>query len=120
MVDVNLLAATHLERARADERGRSAELVAHDGVLRQTILALTSGTRLPTHNSPPAASIHVLSGRIRIEVDGDVQGVFGAGELWVLTHQRHAVLALEDAVFLLTTVTGVEGGSEVLRGGGAF
>jgi len=31
------------------------------------------------------------------------------GRIEVLTHHRHAVLALEDAVFLLTTVTSVDG-----------
>ena len=30
-----------------------------------------------------------------------------AGEIVLLTHLRHAVLADEDSVFLLTTVTGV-------------
>lgn len=108
MADLTALTAAHLGTARTDERGRSAELIAHDGELRQTILALTAGTRLPAHNSPPAASIQVLTGRIRVELEADVQGEFGSGELWILTHERHSVLALEDSVFLLTTVTGVQ------------
>ena len=48
---------------------------------------------------------------MRIELEGSVQGEFCRGELWVLTHQRHSVLALEDSVFLLTTVTSVGEGS---------
>lgn len=108
MPNLNELAQSHLTAARADDRGRSAELIAHDGELRQTVIALTDGTRLPAHNSPPAASIQVLSGRVRVELGADMQGEFSAGELWILTHERHSVLALEDSVFLLTTVTSVD------------
>lgn len=35
-----------------------------DGPLRQTLIALTSGTVLQEHNSPPAASIQVLAGAV--------------------------------------------------------
>ncbi|PWH06358.1 cupin [Brachybacterium endophyticum] len=108
MVDLDALSRNHLEAARRDERGRSAELVVHDGELRQSVIALVRGACLSAHNSPPAASIQVLSGRLRVELDGEVQGEVGAGELWALTHERHAVLALEDTAFLLTTVTGVD------------
>ncbi len=105
MADLTPLVERHLDAARSSDNGRSAELVAHDGVLRQTVVALRGGIRLSEHNSPPAASLLVLRGRVRVEVGDREQGEFGAGELWVLTHDRHAVLAMEDAVFLLTTVT---------------
>lgn len=97
-----------LREARANERGRFAELVVHDGELRQSIVALTESTILPEHNSPPAGSIHVLTGSIRVELNGEVQGELEQGDLWTLTHQRHEVRALADTVFLLTTVTGVD------------
>lgn len=109
MANLNELVDEHLAAAKADERGRSAELIVHDGELRQSIIALTEGAMLPTHNSPPAASIQVLTGSIRVEHEAGLepQGEFHAGELWTLTHERHSVLALEDTAFLLTTVTGV-------------
>ncbi len=97
-----------LREARASERGRFAELVIHDGELRQSIVALTESNMLPEHNSPPAGSIQVLTGSIRVELNGQVQGELNQGDLWVLTHQRHEVRALTDAVFLLTTVTSVD------------
>jgi len=105
MADVQHLAAEHLEAARKAENGRSAKVVVHDGPLRQSIIALVAGIELAEHNSPPAASLQVLVGRVR--VTGFDQAVLAAGELSVLTHARHAVLALEDAVVLLTTVTGI-------------
>ena len=105
MPDLNALIETHLAEARASEEGRSAERVAHDGVLRPTVIALRAGARLGAHNSPPAASLQVLVGKVRVEIGDSQQGEFSAGELWVLTHERHSVLGLEDSVFLLTTVT---------------
>jgi len=111
MTDLEAAATTHLEAARAAENGRSSELVAHDSVLRQAVVALRSGARLAEHNSPPAGTLQVLRGRVRVEAGGREQGEFGAGELWVLTHERHSVLALEDSAFLLTTVTSIGEGS---------
>jgi len=107
VLELPMLTDTHLAAARASERGRSAELVLHDGELRQTIIALTAGTELAEHNAPPAASLQVLRGRLRITGGGDAGAEVPAGVLHLLTHERHAVVALEDAVFLLTTVTSV-------------
>lgn len=100
-------AARHLAAARRDEHGRSAELLVHDGALRQTVLALAAGAELAEHNSPHAASLQVLSGSVH--VTGMGRRLLVAGELVALTHQRHAVRADQDAVFLLTTVTGQPG-----------
>ncbi|QTE27863.1 cupin domain-containing protein [Pengzhenrongella sicca] len=106
MLELPALADTYLAAARASDRGRSAEVVVHDGELRQTIIALTAGSELREHNAPPAASLQVLRGRVR--VTDEKSGVeVPAGGLYLLTHHRHAVVALTDAVFLLTTVTSV-------------
>ncbi|MGP9536667.1 hypothetical protein ACT3SP_01560 [Brachybacterium sp. AOP43-C2-M15] len=94
---------TAIDRAREAPNGRHAELLVHDGPLRQTVIALTEGVELAEHNSPPAASIQVMHGSLR--VTGEEPDVLQAGHLAALTHFRHAVIALEDTVFLLTTVT---------------
>lgn len=107
MPDLDTLVSSHLQAARADGHGRSAELLVRDGVLRQTMIALREGTELGEHNAPHAASLQVLVGRVR--VTGEDEPVLAAGELHVLTHHRHAVVAVEDSVFLLTTVTGLPG-----------
>jgi len=106
MIDIAEFAEHHLAAARADEHGRSAGIVAHDGELRQTVIALTAGSSLGEHNSPNAATLQVWRGRVRVESpEGDVEA--RTGQLWVLTHERHSVHAVEDSVFLLTTVTGI-------------
>nr|NLD40751.1 cupin [Actinomycetales bacterium] len=91
--------------AHAHERGRSAGLIAHDGVLRQTVVALLEGGVLSEHNAPHAASLFCLKGRIRITGSDPVE--IAEGELAVLTHEPHGVEALADSAFLLTTVTSV-------------
>lgn len=106
MTDLGEAVAQRLEAARASAHGRDAQIVVHDGVLRQTVIALVAGVELAEHNSPPAASLQVLVGRVR--VTGLEETEVAAGHLTVLTHARHAVLALEDSVFLLTTVTSLE------------
>ena len=106
MIDIAELADRHLDAARADPHGRSAGVVVHDGELRQSMIALTAGSSLGEHNSPNAATLQVVRGRVRVaSADGDVEA--SAGQLWVLTHERHSVLAAEDSAFLLTTVTGL-------------
>jgi hypothetical protein len=106
MPDLTSLTEQHLETARASTHGRSAELILHDGVLRQSVIALTAGSELGEHNAPHAASLQVLVGAVR--VTGMDEPTVRAGQVEVLTHERHAVTALEDSVFLLTTVTGLE------------
>lgn len=96
-----------LARALEAPHGRHAEILVREGPLRQSLLALKAGTELEEHNSPPAASFYLLKGAV--QVTGETTVDIAAGELHTLTRHRHAVKALEDSVFLLTTVTSIEG-----------
>ncbi|ROQ63480.1 hypothetical protein EDD93_6225 [Streptomyces sp. 840.1] len=103
--DLNALAAEHLAAARISAHGRSAHLLLHEEPLRQTVIALTSGSALDEHNAPPAASLQVLRGRVRLTAaSGDVE--LAPGRLHPIPQERHGLLALEDAVVLLTAVNG--------------
>ncbi|MEV6162679.1 cupin [Streptomyces sp. NPDC052052] len=103
MEDLNALADEHLTTARSSPHGRSAHRLLHEEPLRQTVIALTSGSALEAHNAPAAASVQVLRGRVRLTAaSGDVE--LGAAELHPIPQERHGLLALEDAVVLLTTV----------------
>ena len=106
-MDIQQLAHDQLALAHQDAHGRSAQIVVHDGPLRQTVIALTTGTRLAEHNSPPAGSIQVLRGTVGVST-GERVDTLPAGFLVTLTHDRHGVEALSDAVLLLTTVTNVD------------
>jgi len=105
--DLPALAAAVLGAARADEHGRRADLLLRDGPLRQSIIALTAGSRLADHNAPAAATLQVLTGSVEVTSDSGDEPVM-SGRLVQLTKERHGVRALEDSVFLLTTVTGIE------------
>ncbi|WNI26411.1 cupin [Streptomyces sp. ITFR-16] len=103
--DLNALAAEHLAAARASAHGRSAHLLLHEEPLRQTVIALTEGSALDEHNAPPAASLQVLRGSVRLTAaSGDVE--LTPGRLHPIPQERHGLLALEDAVVLLTAVNG--------------
>lgn len=106
--DLTALTRSTMEVARADAHGRHGDLLLRDGHLRQSIIALTDGSRLADHNAPPAATLQVLKGALEVTADIGGDQRLGVGELVQLTKERHGVLALEDSVFLLTTVTGVE------------
>ncbi|MFD7863089.1 cupin [Streptomyces sp. NPDC057682] len=103
--DLNALADEHLAKARTSPHGRSAHLLLHEDPLRQTVIALTGGSALDEHNAPPAATLQVLRGAVRLTApSGDVE--LASGRLHPIPQERHGLLALEDAVVLLTTVNG--------------
>ena len=113
----------HLEVARAASSGRSAHTVygGHDHVLRQTLIALTSGSELAEHENPGEATLQVLHGRITLVV-GETRWNGSPGDLIVIPDARHSLGAVEDSAVLLTvakdqaaTVAGAvisNGGSE--------
>ncbi|MFD7642374.1 cupin [Kitasatospora sp. NPDC059795] len=103
-IDLNALAEEHAAKAAASPHGRSAHLLLHDGVLRQTVIALRAGAALDEHNAPVAASLQVLRGRVALTVAGRQQDAT-AGELHSIPQERHGLLAHTDAVVLLTAVT---------------
>ncbi|NML51912.1 cupin [Streptomyces sp. R302] len=102
-LDLTALADEHLAAARAAPHGRSAHRVLHDGVLRQSVIALTAGTALDEHLAPQASSLQVLTGRVRLTSPGRTHEL-SAGELLEMPKERHGLTAVEDSVVLLTAV----------------
>ncbi len=102
-LSLDALGRQHLTRARRSAAGRSAQTVygGHEHALRQTLVALVAGTTLAEHENPGEATVHVLSGRVRLGTGGDSwEG--RDGDLLVIPPARHDLQALEDAVVLLT------------------
>ncbi|MFC8507582.1 cupin [Streptomyces sp. NPDC057411] len=102
-LDLAALADEHLSKARAAAHGRSAHVLVHDGVLRQSVIALIAGMSLDEHNAPPAASLQVLRGRVELTAAGRAEEL-ASGHLQMIPKERHGLTALEDAVVLLTAV----------------
>lgn len=92
-----------LTKARDSSARRAAETVygGRDAILRQTTMALLADVELPEHESPPEATLQLLTGRVRL-CGHDREWLLVAGDLIPIPPERHSVIALEDSVFLLT------------------
>lgn len=90
-------------RAAETSNGRAAQTVygGHDRALRQTVIALSAGSRLAEHENPGEATVHVLSGRVRLDVER-TSWEGRTGDLIVVPQERHSLAALEDSAVLLT------------------
>ncbi|MEV0735498.1 cupin domain-containing protein [Streptomyces sp. NPDC050549] len=102
-LSLDALAREQLQCATAASTGRSATTVygGHEHVLRQTLLALTTGTSLAEHESPGEATLLVLRGRVRL-TSGDASWDGRTGDLISIPQARHSLQAVEDAAVLLT------------------
>ncbi|GAA2868241.1 hypothetical protein GCM10010517_27950 [Streptosporangium fragile] len=108
MIDVLALAEEHLALAKENPHGRSTHTYVNEGILRQAVIALTAGAVLGEHDAPPAASLHVLSGRVRIVGDGETTAL-ATGQAAPVPQLRHSVEADEDSVVILTSVVNLPG-----------
>jgi quercetin dioxygenase-like cupin family protein len=106
ITSLTALASQQLHEARSASAGRSAVTV-HGGRehhLRQTLIALTAGTRLGEHESPGEATLQVLEGEVTLHAEGEAHEL-RAGEHGVIPPSRHDLVAGTDAVVLLTVAT---------------
>jgi len=95
--------ATLLHEARESTAHRAARTL-YGGTghaLRQTAIALLSGSTLSDHENPGEATLQVLVGRVRLSGANDSVDLDAGGHV-VIPQERHGVLALTDAVVLLT------------------
>jgi len=92
-----------LDRAATAGGGHTADTVVggHERVLRQTLIALVKGSTLAEHENPGEATVHVLSGRVRLATR-ELSSEGRIGDLLVVPDTRHSLEALEDSAVLLT------------------
>ncbi len=97
------VSATLLDEAREHSAHRAARTL-HGGTghaLRQTAIALLAGSTLSDHENPGEATLQVLVGRVRLTWADDTVDL-DTGSHVVIPQERHGLLALTDAVVLLT------------------
>jgi len=101
-VHLHTLSDELAQRATDEHSGRAARTLPHpvDG-LRQTVIALRAGAELGEHESPGAASLLVLRGRVRL-LAGDETMEIGTHEISPIPDRRHSLHADEDSVVLLS------------------
>jgi quercetin dioxygenase-like cupin family protein len=92
-----------LERARTGGGGRATATAigGHEKVFRQTVIAMVAGAALSEHENPGEASVHVLTGRVRLSA-GQHSWEGRPGDLLVVPDSSHSLQALEDSAVLLT------------------
>ncbi|MET0863793.1 MAG: cupin domain-containing protein [Nakamurella sp.] len=102
-MSLQALAREQHELAAGASSGRSARTVwgGHEHVLRQTVIALTANSAMSEHENPGEATVQVISGRVRLDAGGN-HWEGRQGDLLFMPPGRHSLLALEDAVVLLT------------------
>lgn len=81
--------------------GRAARTVLHEPGLRATIIALRAGHELAEHDAPPAATLQIVRGNVRLVVATGTTALT-AGRLAAIPHERHSLIAETDAIVLLT------------------
>ena len=109
--DVHDLAAeghVALEQARKSKHGKGTRVLWAGRHQRVVLIAMTAGTALAEHTSPPAASFQVLEGSARLySAESAAEGtrpewVVDAGQIVRIPDERHGVEALTDCAILLT------------------
>jgi quercetin dioxygenase-like cupin family protein len=106
--DVAAEAERALKQAHGSKHGKGTRVLWAGPHQRVVLVAMTAGTQLAEHRSPPAASFHVVEGTARLySAEPTPEGtlpdwVVEAGGLVPIPPERHGVEALTDCVFLLT------------------
>ncbi|HWL59448.1 MAG TPA: LuxR family transcriptional regulator [Microbacteriaceae bacterium] len=106
-VDLEALGDELLTQASQSSSGRATQVfrAVPGGSLSQVMLALSDGRELAEHANPGQALLHVLRGRVSVTAGEDTWELGTHGHM-TIPEQRHNLLALEDAVVLLTVVRG--------------
>ncbi len=82
--------------------GHTARTLVRAADLRIVFVAMEAGAHIAEHRADDTASIHALSGHIRLRVSDETVDL-PAGRLLVLEKgERHDVEAVEESAFLLT------------------
>lgn len=100
---LDALAREQGHKAAEASSGRAAVTVygGHEKALRQTLIALTAGSTLAEHENPGDATVHVLSGRVKM-IASETTWEGRKGDMLIVPPERHSLEAMSDAAVLLT------------------
>jgi quercetin dioxygenase-like cupin family protein len=101
VVDLPALADETLAEARGQHSRRAARTLVAGAAQRATLIALADGAELTEHNAPPAATLYVVTGQVRLYTH-DQEWLLRGGELAHIPAKRHGLQAMTDAAVLLT------------------
>jgi len=105
MVVLSELADTLIADLRHHPAGRCARTILSGPVMRAVVIALKEGAEMSEHDSPPAATLYVIRGKVTLRA-GERKWPVYPGQLIPIPPQRHAVEAHADSAVLLTVALG--------------
>lgn len=101
MVVLSELADSLIADLRNHPAGRTARTILSGTVMRAVVIALKEGIEMAEHDSPPAATLYVIKGKVTLQA-GDRDWTVYPGQLVPIPPQRHSVHAHADSAILLT------------------
>jgi quercetin dioxygenase-like cupin family protein len=101
IAQVDTLATDLLQQVREHHSGRTAQTLVTGTSQRVTLIALAEGAELAEHVNPHAATLYVVSGRVRLHTHAD-EWLLDVGHLVAMPPRRHGLHAMTDAAVLLT------------------
>ncbi len=101
MVVLAELADALIADLRHHPAGRTAKTILTGTVMRAVVIALKEGAEMSEHDSPAAATLYVIKGRVTLRA-GERDWPVYPGQLIPIPPQRHAVEAHADSAILLT------------------
>ncbi|HET6708168.1 hypothetical protein [Amycolatopsis sp.] len=101
VTQVDAAAAELIEEALRHDARRAARTLVTGASQRATLIALAEGAELAEHDSPPAATLYIVTGRVRLHTE-DHSWTLERGQLVCIPPQRHGLSALADSAVLLT------------------
>ena len=102
IIDLGEAAREAIEAARASKHGKGTRVLWTGPHQRLVVVGLTAEAKLAEHASPPAASLQVLAGTVRLYAGEEAEWVVNQGEVVAIPPERHAVDAVTESAFLLT------------------
>lgn len=82
--------------------GHTARTLIREPTIRIVLVVMTAGSRIADHAVPEIASIHVISGSVRLTRSGDAIELPAGRMLAIAPDQPHGLEALADAALVLT------------------
>lgn len=91
-----------LEEIAIPDEGTLSRVLYRDDLIRVVVFAFDEGQELTDHTAAKPAIVQVISGRIRLDLDGDPVELGPGSWVRMAAHLTHAVYAIEPTVMLLT------------------
>lgn len=117
-VNLDQVADEALAAAHDSSAGRHVRPIPASGSHKQLVLALTAGSALSEHENPGQARLLVLRGQVTLTA-GDETWSGSPADLLTIPERRHDLLAVTDAVVLLSFVKDTRAPVEVTLPSGA-